>query len=67
MQPQFQVGDHVNHKFVPCKQEGRVEAVIERTVYNIYRVRWCGCVGDYYENELVSVVNSVSPSEMENG
>jgi hypothetical protein len=59
MQPQFQVGDHVNHKNVPCKQDGRVEAIFERAAYNLYRVRWCSCVGDYYENELVKSGNSV--------
>lgn len=52
MEPKFSVGDRVDHRSIPCKKEGRIEAVIERTVYIVYRVRWCGCSGDYFEGEL---------------
>ena len=54
MEPRFAVGDLVDHLSIPCKRGGRIEAVIERTVYIVYRVRWSGCTGDYFENELAA-------------
>lgn len=53
MEPKYQPGDRVNHAAVACKKNGLVEAVIECAAYNLYRVRWCACRGDYYEDELV--------------
>ncbi len=63
MEPKFQPGDRVNHASVLCKRNGTVEEVIERTVYAIYRVRWCACRGDYYESELVAADADPAPKE----
>lgn len=59
MEPEFQVGDRVDHKTVFCKRNGRVESVIERTVYNVYRVRFAHCSGDFFESELVKALDPV--------
>jgi hypothetical protein len=62
MEPKYRTGDRVDRKGIPCQKNGLIVSVYIGALSILYRVKWCACSGEYFENELVPA----APLELEN-